>query len=61
MNGYLGLNLSAEPTERGAVLTATGGAAQVPMLRGLGFIGVLSLGAHHQTHHLALATGQNPH
>ncbi|PKP68846.1 MAG: hypothetical protein CVT82_13590 [Alphaproteobacteria bacterium HGW-Alphaproteobacteria-4] len=61
MNGYLGLSLSAEPTERGAVLTATGSAAQVPMLRGLGFIGVLSLGAHHQTHHLALATGQNPH
>jgi len=61
MSGYLGLNLSAEPTERGAALTATGSTAQVPMLRGLGFIGVLSLGAHHQAHHLALATGQNPH
>ncbi|MEJ7810178.1 MAG: hypothetical protein WKG32_07130 [Gemmatimonadaceae bacterium] len=30
----------------------------VARLRGLGFIGLLTVGAHHQQHHLALARGQ---
>lgn len=61
MNGVEGLGFLGEATDRGAVLTISGSAAQMPMLRGLGFIGVLALGAHHQAHHLALATGANPH
>jgi hypothetical protein len=33
-------------------------AKAVARIRGLGFIGLLSLGAHHQPHHLAMARGQ---
>ena len=31
------------------------------MIRSLGFIGVMSLGMHHQAHHIALARGVDPH
>jgi len=36
----------------------TGDAKAVARVRGLGFIGLLTLGAHHQPHHLAMARGQ---
>lgn len=42
----------------GAVMTVTGDAAQI---RALGFIRVITVGMHHQTHHRALATGAAPH
>jgi hypothetical protein len=35
--------------------------ADLVKLEGLGFIGVMTLGAHHQEHHLAIATGAAPH
>lgn len=35
--------------------------ADVAVIRGLGYIGVMAWGAHHQPHHWAIATGQNPH
>ena len=28
---------------------------------GLGFFGLMTIGAHHQQHHLMIATGQSPH
>lgn len=34
---------------------------EVPHLRGLGFIGLLVSGAHHQPHHLAIAKGERIH
>jgi len=34
---------------------------RVAEVRGLGFIGILALGEHHTSHHLALARGENPH
>jgi len=30
-------------------------------IRGLGYIGIMALGQHHQMHHWAIATGGNPH
>jgi hypothetical protein len=33
-------------------------AKAVARVRGLGFIGLLTLGAHHQPHHLAMARGR---
>ena len=33
-------------------------AREVARLRGLGFIGLLTLGAHHGPHHLAMAKGE---
>ena len=58
MDGAEGWAMSAETTDNGATLVATGDAER---LRALGFIGVMTFGAHHQQHHLALAQGVMPH
>ncbi|MBY5972523.1 hypothetical protein KUV28_09210 [Ferrimonas balearica] len=49
---------SARLLDNGAELRVTGDAAQI---RALGFHGVMTLGAHHQAHHLAIARGEAPH
>jgi hypothetical protein len=36
-------------------------AADADKIRGLGYIGVVALGKHHQLHHWLMATGVNPH
>jgi len=36
-------------------------AADVAQIRGLGYIGIMALGEHHQMHHWMIATGKNPH
>jgi hypothetical protein len=59
MNGAEGWTMKAEETPGGAVLTVTGN--DPVRIRALGFIGVMTVGMHHQAHHLALATGLNPH
>jgi len=59
MNGIEGWTMQAEEIPGGAVLTVTG--SDPDRIRALGFIGVMTVGMHHQAHHLALATGQNPH
>ena len=59
MDGVEGWTMLAEEIPGGAALTVTG--ADTNRIRALGFIGVMTVGMHHQTHHLALATGQNPH
>lgn len=33
----------------------------VNKIRGLGYIGIMAYGNHHQPHHWAMASGQNPH
>lgn len=44
------------------VLTVTTEKAQeVDKIRGLGYIGLMAYGAHHQPHHWSMATGHNPH
>lgn len=59
MNGAEGWTMRAEEMPRGAVLTVTG--SDPLRIKAFGFIGVMTVGMHHQAHHLALATGQNPH
>ena len=53
---------TVEDIPRGARLTVTASdpadAKTVAKIRGLGFIGLLTLGAHHAQHHLALARGE---
>jgi hypothetical protein len=34
---------------------------EINKIRGLGYIGVMAYGNHHQPHHWALASGENPH
>jgi hypothetical protein len=58
------LNLSAktELIPGGVRLTVTAKAIDdaqtVARVRGLGFVGLLALGAHHQPHHLVMAKGE---
>lgn len=58
MSGQAGITLTAASVPGGARLSATG---NPELLNALGFIGIMSLGAHHQDHHLALARGGLPH
>ena len=39
----------------------TDNAIDVAKIRGLGYIGVMAYGNHHQPHHWAIASGDNPH
>jgi len=43
------------------VTTTTSNASEVERVRGLGYIGLMARGSHHQAHHLAIAKGDNPH
>jgi hypothetical protein len=62
MNGVDGIGFAAETHPEGAVLTVTAAdAARLPMIRGLGFFGMMTRGMHHQQHHLGIATGNAPH
>ena len=46
----------------GVVLTVTSqDPKEIAHIRGLGFIGILTSGSHHQQHHLAMALGQMVH
>jgi len=54
----------AEPIASGVRLTVIGktpdDAKLVARIRGLGFAGLITEGAHHQPHHLAMARGKTP-
>lgn len=62
MNGVDGWTFAAEATQTGAILTVTPpDPASMTKLKALGFIGILTLGMHHQQHHRMLANGMSPH
>ena len=61
MNGVGGWQFVAVTTETGATLTVKTPASDTEKLHGLGFIGVLTHGMHHQMHHLMIARGGDPH
>lgn len=62
MDGANGMSISAEDHPEGAVMTVTAAEpADLSKLGGLGFIGIMTLGAHHQEHHLMIARGEGPH
>ena len=58
MNGVEGWTLDATEIPDGAALVATGDSLKI---RALGYIGLMTVGMHHQSHHLALARGLRPH
>jgi hypothetical protein len=59
MNGKNGWVVQAEPRPDGMTLTVTAvDAKQTTIIRGLGFIGVMASGGHHQMHHLSMAKGE---
>ena len=61
MNGTNGWHYEATNTAAGAVVVVHTPAADIVKLRGLGFMGLLASGMHHQHHHLMIARGENPH
>ncbi len=53
-------NVKAVLTPRGAVMSLSSQAPQaLPVIKALGFFGVMATGAHHQAHHLAMAKGDS--
>ena len=61
MDGVGGWHFLARETEGGAIFTVHVPPHDVAKLKGLGFIGLMTRGMHHQEHHLMLARGQHPH
>ena len=62
MNGHQGWSTKAGPLPNGELLTVTAiDPKEVQHIRGLGFIGLLVSGSHHQPHHLAMAKGEFDH
>lgn len=62
IDGMNGWTAKGEITAAGAKLTVTAAdAKEVEHIRALGFYGLMATGAHHQAHHLAIASGANPH
>lgn len=62
MEGVEGWHFEASETATGAVLMVRATAAEAVQIHALGFIGVMTVGVHHQDHHLALAAGAaDPH
>ena len=59
MSGLDGMAMIASEIDGGARLAVTG--PDPAMIRGLGFIGLMTIGMHHQQHHLMLAKGGMPH
>jgi len=59
MNGYRGWSTRVAPLPNGEVLTVTAAdPKEIQHIRGLGFIGMLVSGTHHQPHHLMMAKGE---
>lgn len=51
-------SIEVDPEPDGATLRITPGSAEaLTKLRALGFFGFMTIGAHHQAHHLQMATG----
>ncbi len=62
IDGLHGWSVKAVSLPNGARLTVTAAdAKEVQHIRGLGFIGILVSGAHHQPHHLMMAKGEFVH
>ncbi len=62
MNGDKGWATKVATLPDGELLTVTtSDPKEVAHIRGLGFIGLMASGAHHQAHHLAMARGEFEH
>ena len=62
IDGLKGWSAKATLRPDGVLLTVIASdPKEVEHIRGLGFIGVLASGSHHQRHHLAMAKGEMPH
>ncbi len=51
----------SQNNEQYKLITTTNNPEEVAKIRGLGYIGLMAYGSHHQSHHWSMATGINPH
>ena len=57
-----GWSVDTNTNDEGATMTiTTSNKTELEKIKALGFYGVMTIGAHHQMHHLMMATGMNPH
>ncbi len=57
-----GWKMTVQPTATGADVTVmASNAADATEINGLGFFGILTMGSHHQPHHLMMAQGKMNH
>jgi len=57
-----GWTVTAEPSTDGATMRIEVQTEQeLARVLGLGFFGVMAIGAHHQAHHIQMASGEDPH
>ncbi len=62
LQGSSDWNVIVDETEGGAsMLVQLGSDEELNQALGLGFFGMMTIGAHHQQHHLMIATGRSPH
>ena len=62
LNELLDWQAKTDALPKGVRLTVTSSTrSEVVHLRGLGFIGLMASGSHHQPHHLAMARGEHIH
>jgi len=62
INGVNSWSVNSAPTANGVLLTVVSSdPKEVQHIRGLGFIGILVSGSHHQPHHLAMAKSELSH
>lgn len=61
MDGVDGWHFMAKETDGGSIFEVHVSATETTKLKGLGFIGVMARGMHHQEHHLMIARGEHPH
>ncbi len=61
VDGLNGWRFTAVETANGAFMAVTVPQAELKKLSALGLFGVLTVGMHHQEHHLMIARGGNPH
>jgi hypothetical protein len=61
MNDVNSWHFVAAEIEGGATLTVQAPTTDIDKVKGLGFLGVMTRGMHHQEHHIMIARGGNPH
>lgn len=58
----LGWEMHTTPRKGSYVVRVTSPKTEdIPKIRGLGYIGIVAMGQHHQPHHWRMATGAGPH
>ncbi|HCW84617.1 MAG TPA: hypothetical protein DHC76_11490 [Rhodobacteraceae bacterium] len=62
LQGTSDWTVAAEEMEGGAKMVVRASSeGEMGQVLGLGFFGLMTIGAHHQQHHLMIATGRSPH